>query len=169
MCIGTVQRYALFFFRFCYHFYVWSDDNKSVRIWGDTLVNFSGRGPTIDCIVKPDIIAPGAHITSCLTPTPYHDPANKENLFVPTEMRPDSKNTDMLSGYTQLSGTSMSTPIVTGAIALLLQKYPSLQPDDIKHLLKHSTNTLNYPQNQQGWGLLDVEKLISKEERHVRV
>lgn len=133
-----------------------SDDNKTVRIWGDTLVNFSGRGPTKECIIKPDIIAPGANITSCLSPTPYIDKANKEGV----------KKVDEY--YMQLSGTSMSTPIISGAVALLLEKHPDLCPDDVKYMLKHSSVSLNYPQNQQGWGLIDIEKLISKEASHVR-
>lgn len=133
-----------------------SDDNKSVHIWGDTLINFSGRGPTAECIIKPDIIAPGANITSCLTPTPYKEHKSESNIDVEA------------AGYTSLSGTSMSTPIITGAIALLIQKYPSLKPDDIKFMLKNGCNTLNYPQNQQGWGLIDIEKLIREDEIHVR-
>lgn len=133
-----------------------SDDNKTVRIWGDTLINFSGRGPTKECIIKPDIIAPGADITSCLTPTPYIDKDSKEGLKKIGEY------------YMQLSGTSMSTPIISGAVALLLEKHPELCPDDVKYMLKHSTVNLNYPQNQQGWGLIDIEKLISKEASHVR-
>lgn len=62
----------------------------------------------------------------------------------------------------------MSTPIVTGAIADLIQRYPDLCPDDIKYMLKKSSVNLNYPQNQQGWGLLDIEKLVLKEATYVR-
>lgn len=132
-----------------------SDDNQSVTIWGTTQENFSGRGPTLECIIKPDIIAPGADIVSCLTPTPYTD-QNSDELKVVDDY------------YLKLSGTSMSTPIVCGAIALLLQKNPNLTPDDVKYMLKFSTTDLGYSQNQQGWGLLDIKKLLSKEGHHVR-
>ncbi len=37
-----------------------SDDGNSVEIWGSTLQNYSGRGPTSECIIKPDVLAPGA-------------------------------------------------------------------------------------------------------------
>ena len=128
-----------------------SDDHNSVSIWGDTLVNFSGRGPTFECIKKPDVIAPGANIISCLTTTPYQGKKDKDGPKLIDQH------------YQELSGTSMSTPIVAGAIALLLEKNAHLTPNDVKLLLHGSTNDLRYPQNQQGWGLLDIEKLMNKE------
>lgn len=111
-----------------------SDDEKSNKI-------FSGRGPTRECIVKPDILAPGSNITSCKCIT---------------------------GTYKKLSGTSMSTPIISGAIALLLEKYPNLCPDDVKYMLKLSSTSLNMPPNRQGWGLLNVEKLMNMEAVYVR-
>ncbi len=125
-----------------------SDDNKAVQIWGDTLENFSGRGPTLDCIIKPDVIAPGADIISCLS----------ANIFKPTTSKNEYKIVS--EHYMQLSGTSMSTPIVAGAVAVLLQKEPHLSPDQVKLRLKKSSTSLNYSQNQQGWGLINVEKFV---------
>lgn len=121
-----------------------SDDHKTVNIWGDSLINFSGRGPTSECIIKPDVIAPGANIISCLS-------KEVKNL----------KSVD--NNYAMMSGTSMSTPIVTGAIALLLDRFPQLSPNQVKLRLKRSTINLNYPQNQQGWGLIDIKKLVMGE------
>jgi serine protease AprX len=72
------------------------------------------------------------------------------------------------SNYVELSGTSMATPIVSGSIALLIEKYKNLKPDDIKLMLKKSAKDLNYPPNHQGWGLLDVEKLVKQEAAHAR-
>ena len=132
------------------------DDHKEVHIWGNNLVNFSGRGPTSECIIKPDIVAPGSNIVSCLTPTPIKSEQSD------TEIKVIQKH------YMELSGTSMATPIVSGAIALLLQKHPDLKPDDVKYMLKESCLKLEYSQNHQGWGLIDVKKLISKEAYHVR-
>ena len=102
---------------------------------------YSGRGPTRECIIKPDILAPGSNITSCRC----------EN-----------------GEYKKLSGTSMSTPIVSGAVALLLEKEPSLSPDDVKYMLKLSSTSLNLPPNRQGWGLLNIEKLLNMEAVYVR-
>lgn len=118
-----------------------ADDNEQVEIWGNSLVNFSGRGPTADCIIKPDVLAPGANIISCLGNN------NKYERIV-------SKN------YHRLSGTSMATPMVSGALALLLQKYPKIAPNSVKYLIKISSSSLGFPGNQQGWGLLNIKKLI---------
>lgn len=132
-----------------------SDDQSSVEIWGDTLVNFSGRGPTSECIIKPDIIAPGSNIVSCLCTTPNITGKKK------AEFKAVGEN------YAKMSGTSMSTPMVSGAVALMLQKHPHLKPNDIKYMLAVSAASLNRPKNHQGWGALDIENFLSREARHV--
>lgn len=111
-----------------------SDDDQEVIVGGNRMVDYSGRGPTAACICKPDVIAPGCSVVSCAS-------------------RPDR--------YTIKSGTSMSTPIVSGAIALLLEKYPEMTNRDVKLKLMESSRDLGLPRNQQGWGLLDVERLLS--------
>lgn len=110
-----------------------SDDNKEVNVMGNRMVDYSGRGPTGSCICKPDVVAPGAAVISCSNQT---------------------------GKYTTKSGTSMATPLVSGAIALLLEKYPDMSNRDVKLRLRERCTDLGLPQNQQGWGLLDVEKLL---------
>ncbi len=95
---------------------------------------FSGCGPTVSCIMKPDLVAPGSNIYSC---------------------------SNSPSGYTYKSGTSMSTPIVSGAIALLLEKNPSLKNWEVKLRLHDTCRDLGLPRNQQGWGMLNVPALLS--------
>lgn len=131
-----------------------SDDHKTVQIWGDTLINFSGRGPTLECIVKPDVIAPGSDIVSCLASA--------------ATIRHSDKTKIISEHYLQMSGTSMSTPIITGAVALLLQKHPDLTPNDVKYKIKQSAVNMNYSPNQQGWGLIDIEKLLQGDALYVR-
>ena len=122
-----------------------ADDHRHVEIWGDDLVNFSGRGPTSECIIKPDCIAPGANIVSLLSSP---------------DARRGEQDKIVDKYYLELSGTSMATPIVSGAIALLLQKRPTLTPDEVKLKLKKSCRCLGHHPNHQGWGLLNIEKLI---------
>lgn len=110
-----------------------SDDYKEVDVAGSRMIDYSGRGPTSACICKPDIVAPGSGIVSCA-------------------VRP--------GGYTVKSGTSMSTPIVSGALALLLERYPEMSNLDVKLHLRERAVDLGLPQNQQGWGLLDVSRLL---------
>ena len=54
----------------------------------------------------------------------------------------------------------MSTPIVSGAVALLLSRYPSMSPREVKIRLKNSSTDLHLPHDRQGWGYLDIAKLI---------
>ena len=61
------------------------------------------------------------------------------------------------------SGTSMSTPLVSGAIALLLEKYPSMSNKDVKLRIRERAVDLGLPHNQQGWGKLDVKRLLADE------
>ena len=130
-----------------------SDDHRLTQIRGISLINFSGRGPTRDCIVKPDIIAPGANIVGCMA---------LESRLTGRRIKEISahKSSD---GYIMMSGTSMSTPIVSGAVALLLEKNPRLQPNDVKYLLKKTAIDLGYPSNQQGWGALNLDGLLNSE------
>jgi serine protease AprX len=55
----------------------------------------------------------------------------------------------------------MSTPIVSGAVTLLLEKHSSLCPNTVKLMLKQSCETMEFPRNQQGWGLLNIERLLA--------
>lgn len=95
----------------------------------------SGRGPTSECVCKPDIVAPGSKIISC-APGGYQS-------------------------YTVKSGTSMSTPFISGAIALMLEKNPELTNLEIKMMLKESADDLGLPRNQQGWGKFNCKKFLS--------
>ena len=113
-----------------------ADDYKHIYIRGRKISNYSGRGPTKECIQKPDVVAPGSNIISC-----------DSRLIKGT-------------GYTSRSGTSMATPIVSGAIALLLEKYPSMTNKDVKLRLRGSCDDLGLPKSQQGWGLLNLDRLL---------
>ena len=57
----------------------------------------------------------------------------------------------------------MATPLVSGSIALLLEKYPEMSNRDVKLHLRNSALDIGLPKNQQGWGLLDVERLLANE------
>lgn len=111
-----------------------SDDYKSIPMGGGRIKDYSGRGPTSACIVKPEVLAPGSHILSC-------------------------KNAN--SGYSIRSGTSMATPFVTGAIALLVECYPDITGKDVKLALYQSCKNIGFPKEQQGWGLLNIPALLS--------
>ncbi|GLE03381.1 hypothetical protein PINS_up012283 [Pythium insidiosum] len=111
----------------------------------DGLSWFSSVGPTVNGRIKPDISAPGSKIKS-------------------------SWNTSD-SDYLAISGTSMATPHVSGAIALLLSQNPELTADEIKVLLYTTTDQqglivppvecgttkfVNWPNNMFGHGRLNI-------------
>ncbi len=124
-----------------------SDDAETVDIFGDYITNYSGRGPTKACIKKPDVVAPGSNITSCKADTTYA-PSKR---YYPSNYL----------GYICKSGTSMATPIVSGAIALLLSLKPQLTNKEIKLKLMDSVNDLGFPQSRQGWGRIDLQKFLN--------
>lgn len=55
----------------------------------------------------------------------------------------------------------MSTPIVSGCIALLLQKYPYFTNKDVKLQLKRTAIDLHMPHEKQGWGLIRCDTFLS--------
>ena len=53
----------------------------------------------------------------------------------------------------------MSTPVVSGAIALLLSKYPDMSNVEVKLRLRESSIDIGRPQNEQGWGLHECREV----------
>jgi len=90
----------------------------------DVIASYSSKGPTvIDHIVKPDLVAPGNRLVSLRVAGSTLDTAYPQFEIVP------SSGT---SKYFMLSGTSMATPVVSGAVALMLQQNSSMTPDQVK-------------------------------------
>jgi serine protease AprX len=104
------------------------DDKGTASIGDDTLAAFSAYGITESGVSKPDLVAPGKNIISVLskqdTALAVGHPNNKVYTF--------SGSQDL---YFRMSGTSMSSAVVTGAVALLLQDEPNLTPDQVKYRL----------------------------------
>ncbi|MCF6461590.1 S8 family peptidase [Clostridium sp. Cult3] len=111
-----------------------TNDNRTIDISDDTIASFSSRGPTIEGISKPDVVAPGVNINSL-------------------------SNTK-LDGYKPQSGTSMATPLISGSAALLLNKYENISPKEVKKKLMASCSDLHESRETQGAGLVNLQKLF---------
>jgi subtilisin family serine protease len=138
--------------------------NSHQIIYYDTAIGalapFSSRGPTVDGRMKPDITAPGNVIVSAI------------NSF---DVTYDTNEVEVTHGITPMSkeylfaafeGTSMSAPVVTGIIALLLEENPNLCPADVKTLLQNNaisdTNTSAVPNHSWGYGKVNAHALTKE-------
>jgi subtilisin family serine protease len=115
---------------------------------------FSSHGPTRIGVLKPDIAAPGQYVTAALA-------ADSEMMtdprFVPRH-HPSGR-------YISIQGTSMATPFVAGTVALMLEREPSLTPEEVQQRLR-ITARRDDPTGRVwnigfGWGKLDVEALLA--------
>ncbi|MCB0115578.1 MAG: S8 family serine peptidase, partial [Caldilineaceae bacterium] len=122
------------------------DNNRTPGYWmGDTLPIWSATGPTHDGFIKPDVLAPGADIVSTVP----------ESATISREHPDNRVGRDLF----RMSGTSMSTAVASGVVALMLQANPDLSPDQIKYRLAMSARPAvtaeGYPVHsilQQGMG-----------------
>ena len=106
----------------------------AVNVNGDR-ASFSSYGPTADGRIKPDVCALGTGVAGVDSP----------------------RALDRSSLYDQsLSGTSFSAPLVAGACALLLEAHPILTPADVMARLKETASQSDNPDNERGWGIVDV-------------
>jgi serine protease AprX len=120
----------------------------------DTIASYSSRGPTaVDHVVKPDLVAPGNRIISLQAPGSYlatHYPAL--DIQGPGVCVLGVCSAGASGQYMRLSGTSMATPVVAGAAALMLQNDPTLTPDTIKARMM-KTAWKGYPTSSWGYDL----------------
>jgi serine protease AprX len=126
-------------------------DNYTPLDWNDDYITpFSSAGPTLDGFVKPDVVAPGAHMVSTIMPgtkLTREYPDNKINPF-----------------YFQMAGTSQATAVVSGIAALILAEEPDLTPDEVKFRIMGTsflwvdleTTDALYSIWQQGYGRVNA-------------
>ncbi|WP_240779674.1 S8 family peptidase [Nonomuraea zeae] len=117
------------------------------KVNGKTLAGFSSKGPRLDdAAVKPNIVAPGVDIVAARSAASFVAPAPGNDR------------------YTANSGTSMATPHVAGAAAILAQQHPDWDADELRDALT-STAERNDGHNwfEQGSGLVNVRRALSQQ------
>lgn len=119
----------------------------------DKLASFSSRGPRWgdDFGVKPEIAAPGVNIVAAR--------AAGTSLGAGSSVPGGGPIDDH---YTAASGTSMATPHVAAAAAVLTQEHPDWTPAQIKAALVGTAHDVGYSAYQQGAGQLDVGRAVSQ-------
>ena len=114
-----------------------SDGKKMIAvgaIYGDsTVTTFSSRGPTKDGRKKPDLAALGYHVTVVGIDTSHYD---------------------------FLDGTSLSTPLVAGLAALVLEANPSWNVKQLYEAIKKTASVSSKPNNQIGYGIPNAIKTL---------
>ena len=106
------------------------DEKGTTRIKDDRATTYSVWGLTQDGFYKPEIFAPGQDIISVLSKdSPWGTDYPDRVVII-----------DGKTEYFRISGTSMATPMVSGAVALLLQAEPDLTPDQVKYRVMNAKN-----------------------------
>lgn len=119
--------------------------DSNIKSWN--IPDFSGRGSRRENQIKPDFIAPGCGIVSLAC----------DKSFISSE-RAAAK--PLTSPYCSMTGSSVSAAVAAGCIALFLEKSPTISVKDIKGVLKLSCQTLNEVKNAQGYGVINLKKLL---------
>lgn len=118
-----------------------------MKVEGDKLANFSSRGPARKYYdIKPEITAPGVDVFSS----------------VPAYMNGEGHRTDYGHAYARYSGTSMASPHVAGAAALILQSHPEYSPEDVKLALMNTADELkkSYSVFEVGAGRINAYEAV---------
>ncbi|OKP79982.1 hypothetical protein A3844_27645 [Paenibacillus helianthi] len=124
------------------------DDRRTLTQKDDRITLYSSRGPAPCGKIKPDLVAPGESVISLRAPG--------------SQLARNFPYLRSGQQYFVLSGTSISTPIVSGAAAQLLQSCPSLSPCQVKARLKKNAFRLGLKPNTAGSGEINMRFLLRK-------
>jgi subtilisin family serine protease len=125
--------------RYLYNMSLIPDTYVNLTLIGESMIvaEFSSRGPAY-MYQKPDVLAPGVDICSARLAGAFDD-----SLCID-------------STHASLSGTSMATPHVAGAAALVKQMHPQWTPYQIKAALEYTAQPLGLDPNLQGAGIINI-------------
>ena len=127
-----------------------SNENGNADRSNDYMALFTANDITTDGFIKPDVMAPGKDIYSVLSNLSSWDVEYPDRCILDCQ-------------YFRLSGTSMAAPMVSGAVALLLQAEPNLTPDQVKYRLMNTGGIIygDYSGSNGDFAYLDVYDLLT--------
>lgn len=116
---------------------------------------FSNSGPSLDGQEKPTVVAPGAMIKSAISS--YSPDFTPQDSYITSIVTRGVKK----YYYSAMMGTSMSTPVVSGILALWLEAYPLLSPEQAKEVMKKTSKKDRYTDYEEwsdkaGYGKIDA-------------
>ena len=113
------------------------DDNATATTSDDSIASWSSRGVTrFDGLAKPDVVAPGRQLVSLRSPGSTLDLEQPDRIVAGLD--------PLAPAYFRLSGTSMSSAVVTGVVALMLEARPGLTPAQVKRRVMGTATALSY-------------------------
>ena len=135
-----------------------ADDGDTINRTNDFIASYSNYGPRLSDgddddwdELKPDLVTYGSGIYSA---------SAEVGTSLPGAPRPEAND-----GYEPKDGTSMATPLVSGVVAMMLQADSSLEPQEIKDILRNSSEQKGSPSEpgvsdrwnkEWGFGLMDA-------------
>ncbi len=147
--------------------------NKVISLENEATVGniayFSSKGPTVDGRTKPDITAPGFEVISSISS--FKQDYEGEYMNTSVAYKLISPLNGRIYKYASESGTSMSSPVTAGAVALILEANPKLDPQQVITILKNTARTDNFTgnipfagSNTWGWGKIDIHEAVKAAE-----
>ena len=126
-----------------------SDSMATTTTKDDQVGAYSATSAGCRACKSPDFVAPGSHLQGLRVPNSWLDAHHPEARF-------DDR-------YFRGTGTSQAAAIASGAVALVLQKYPSMSPDLVKRFFQHHARRLRgFDSDAQGAGLLQLGPMLTK-------
>jgi serine protease AprX len=130
-----------------------TDNYTELDAGDDKIATFSAAGPTFEGFVKPEVVAPGGHLSGLMA--------------FDTQIVQQHPEFHDGGRYFEMSGTSQAAGVVSGVAALILSQDPSLTPDEVKcrlmdsaHTALNSNGELAYSVFQQGAGAVNAKHAI---------
>jgi serine protease AprX len=126
-----------------------SDSMGTGQVKDDRVASYSASSSGCGSCKNPDFVAPGSHLQGLRVVNSWLDANHSEGRLDGT--------------YFRGSGTSQAAAIVSGAVALVLQKYPSMSPDLVKrYFASNATKLASFDSQAQGAGEIRLRQMLSK-------